>query len=249
MPTNPARRQQHAAPWIAGHARLVEFLGLVLGPDYEVALHDLGLPDRSIVAIANGHVSGRTLGAPLSSLALQAIVNHSRETPDSRLNYAGIAAGRLLRSSTFFITDESGTQVGLLCINFDDSRYRELSDRILKLRHPDIFVDSNFAYDDGIGTVTAAPDAARVQPLSESLSAPTEALLRRTLAAFAGPGERLTRTKRNQAIRELHDRGFFRIKGAVRDAARALSCSQATLYRHLARIEDGDFPEQRIATQ
>ncbi len=243
MPTNPTRRQPHAAPWIAGHARLVEFLGLVLGPDYEVALHDLGLPDRSIIAIANGHVSGRAPGAPLSSLALQAIVNHSRETPDSRLNYAGIAAGRLLRSSTFFITDESGTQVGLLCINFDDSRYRELSDRILKLRHPDIFVDSNFAYDDGIGTVAAAPDAALAQPLSESLSAPTEALLRRTLAAFANPGERLARNKRNQAIRELHDRGFFRIKGAVREAAKALSCSQATLYRHLARIEDGGFPE------
>ncbi len=235
---NDTPRPRRAAAWFAGHARLVEFLGLVLGPDYEVALHDLGLPDRSIVAIANGHVSGRTLGAPLSSLALQAIVNHSRETPDSRLNYAGIAAGRLLRSSTFFVRDEGGTRVGLLCINFDDSRYRELSDRILKLRHPDIFVDSNFAYDDGTGEVRTAPDETQAQPLSESLSAPTAALLRRTLAAFARPGERLSRAKRNQAIRELHDRGFFRIKGAVRDAAAALSCSQATLYRHLARIDE-----------
>ena len=40
------------------YARLTDFLGRALGPDYEVALHDLTDTNRSLIAIANGHISG-----------------------------------------------------------------------------------------------------------------------------------------------------------------------------------------------
>ena len=36
------------------YVKLTEFLGAALGPDYEVALHDLTDKNRSIIAIANG---------------------------------------------------------------------------------------------------------------------------------------------------------------------------------------------------
>ena len=39
------------------YVKLTEFLGFALGPDYEVALHDLTDKNRSIIAIANGHVA------------------------------------------------------------------------------------------------------------------------------------------------------------------------------------------------
>ncbi|MCI8884947.1 MAG: hypothetical protein HFG87_03075, partial [Dorea sp.] len=38
---------------------VVEFLGKTLGPDYEVVLQDLNPEHQAIVAIANGHISGR----------------------------------------------------------------------------------------------------------------------------------------------------------------------------------------------
>ena len=41
------------------YIKLTEFLGKALGPDYEVALHDLTRKDRSIIAIANNYISGR----------------------------------------------------------------------------------------------------------------------------------------------------------------------------------------------
>ena len=40
------------------YCELVGFLGKVLGQDYEVVLHDLSNMDNSVVAVANGHVSG-----------------------------------------------------------------------------------------------------------------------------------------------------------------------------------------------
>lgn len=86
------------------YVKLTEFLGAALGPDYEVALHDLTDKNRSIIAIANGYISGREIGAPLTNMALSVLKDESYEWQDYRLHYSGVsAAGNALRSSTMFI--------------------------------------------------------------------------------------------------------------------------------------------------
>lgn len=226
------------APWMRGYMKLTEFLGAMLGPDYEVVLHDLTDPERSIIAIANGHVSGRTIGAPLTSVALQSIVNHSYETGDYRLNYAGIAGTKLLRSSTFGVKDEHGQLVGLLCINFDDSRYRELADRILKLRHPDIFVETNFAYDEKRAAVQGTPPG-ESESFHNSLPEMTDDVLDEVLAARP-VADRLGHRDKRALVAELEAKGIFRLKGAVKQVADRLGCSQTTIYRHLHRLNGDD---------
>ena len=53
---------------------LVEYLGATLGPDYEVVLHEI-LPETSrVAAIANGTISGRSVGAPITNAALRMIM-------------------------------------------------------------------------------------------------------------------------------------------------------------------------------
>ena len=123
---------------------LVEYLGATLGPDYEVVLHEI-LPETSrVAAIANGTISGRSVGAPITNAALRMIMQKQYETSDYNLNYTGqLANGKTIRSSTMFIKD-GGKLVGLLCINFDDSRFHEISDAILKLIHPDDFVHHHY---------------------------------------------------------------------------------------------------------
>ena len=129
-------------------ARLTEFLGRILGPYYEIALHDLQDPQHSLVAIANSHVSGRAIGAPLTEAALKFLQDDSLTASDCRLNYTGFTAGgKTLRSSTFLIR-EQGQPAGMLCINFDDSKFKAVSESVLKLCHPDAFVDSNFKFDE-----------------------------------------------------------------------------------------------------
>ena len=66
------------------YIKLTEFLGKALGPDYEVALHDLTRKDRSIIAIANNYISGREVGAPLTNMALSSLRDKSYERISSR---------------------------------------------------------------------------------------------------------------------------------------------------------------------
>lgn len=114
------------------YTRLVEFLGHVLGPDYEIILHEI-LPEQSrVAAIANGGISGRDVGAPITNAALRMIMQKQYESNNYIINYTGqLSNGKTLRSSTMFIKD-GGKLVGLLCVNFDDSRFHEVSDTILR---------------------------------------------------------------------------------------------------------------------
>ena len=77
-------------PLLQQYIKLTEFLGLALGPDYEVALHDLANKDHSIIAIANSHISGRKLGAPLTNMALSILRDKSYERMDYHLHYYSI---------------------------------------------------------------------------------------------------------------------------------------------------------------
>lgn len=43
---------------------------------------------------------------------------------------------KILRSSTIYIKD-MGRLVGLLCLTFDDSKFKDISDAIMSLCHPD----------------------------------------------------------------------------------------------------------------
>lgn len=126
------------------YTRLVEFLGHVLGPDYEIILHEI-LPEQSrVAAIANGGISGRDVGAPITNAALRMIMQKQYESNNYIINYTGqLSNGKTLRSSTMFIKD-GGKLVGLLCVNFDDSRFHEVSDTILRLVHPDDFVHRHY---------------------------------------------------------------------------------------------------------
>ena len=77
---------------------------------------------------------------------MQIIAERAYETQDWKLNYRGVSAkGRILRCSTLFIKDERGALVGLLCINFDDSHFRELSERVFALCHPDDYAARNIS--------------------------------------------------------------------------------------------------------
>ena len=81
------------------YIKLTEFLGKALGPDYEVALHDLTRKDRSIIAIANNYISGREVGAPLTNMALSSLRDKSYEHTDYHLHYYSINVnGKDLRS-------------------------------------------------------------------------------------------------------------------------------------------------------
>ena len=237
---------------IRQYLKLTEFLGRTLGPDYEVVLHDLE-DKNSIVAIANGHVSGRGLDSRLASpLLTQLESDRSYETRDYKVNYGGVAVGRkILRTSSFYIKDEQGRLVGLLCINFDDQRFQKISNQILKLCHPDSFVDNNFIYNAEKAEMENVPVTGEAEGVPEAAGlfqdnnpeAAGEMICQLLKECGLGSAP-LSRRERIAAVERLQERGVFLLKGAVKQAARHLNCSQATIYRYLERVRQDMEPTE-----
>jgi predicted transcriptional regulator YheO len=113
---------------------MMDFLAALLGPRSEIVLHDISDLSRSVVALTNGHVSGRSVGAPATDLVLKVLRNHEHADVEYLANYlAESAAGVRFRSSTFFIRDADGAVIGLLCINIDDSALVQARDALALL--------------------------------------------------------------------------------------------------------------------
>lgn len=222
-------------PLLSHYIRLTEFLGRVLGPDYEVALHDLTNKDHSIIAIANNHISGREVGAPLTNVALKVLKDQSYDRMEYMLHYPGVSAsGKALRSSTFFIKDGEEL-VGMLCVNFDDSRYEAVIQQVLQLCHRDSMVETSFQFDAGQRT-HARQDAPSTERFHNSIREVAGDAVARELKRMDLTADQLDADERLGIVAALEPQGIFLLKGAVKEVADALGCSQATIYRYLAQV-------------
>ena len=101
--------------------RIVKALAVHYGDTCEIVLHDLtsGDLDHTIIAIENGHISGRRIGDGPSKIALEAF-RDAKETHVDKLAYlTKTRDGKILKSSTVFLRDEKGKPIGILGINSD----------------------------------------------------------------------------------------------------------------------------------
>lgn len=209
--------------------RLVKFLGEILGDAHEIVLQDVRPDKMQIVAIANGHVSGRSVGAPMTDLSLQICADESWKTNDYECNYTGVTKdGKLLKSSTFFIKEDDKL-VGMLCINQDTSRYKALSEEILRMggvELPIALAEKSIE--------TAAP---KIENFSESISEMTDRAIRDTLGPENHiPLNRLKQSERMKIVENLNNSGVFIMRGAVSEIAGQLECSEASIYRYLSKV-------------
>lgn len=214
---------------MAQYVPLVEFLGKALGPDYEIALHDLsaGKHSYSIVAIANGFNTGRAVGSPITGKALEFITNKVYENEDYQVNYTGrISSSVVTRSSTMFIKDDNDKLVGMLCINYNTARLSEAVGRVLELLQlPPV-----------IKNVRTDDEEEHVQdPAAEYFISSIENLIS-SMVNVSTPRERLTQEEKIDIVRNLNHKGIFQIKGAVSEVAAQLCTSEASIYRYLGKI-------------
>lgn len=219
---------------------LVEFLGKALGPDFEIVLQDLTDNNNAIIAIANEHISGRTVGSPLTNTALQMLSSKFYKKNDYLCNYEGITEqGHTLRSSTMFIKNETGTPIGLLCINFDDSRYEELVKNLHSLIHPVNFHSNGFGLEQTM-TLSENADTGSYTHVAENFPMDISTLMQKifddTTASLDTPANRLNQSERKEVMVKLNEQGLFQLKGAISFVAKKFSCSTATIYRYLSEI-------------
>lgn len=99
------------------------------GSGVEIVLHDTRNPIKSIVALQNP-ISGRQLGHPNTNFGVQLIKDYSAVNMrgTSYISYPlTLKDGRAVKSTTIPIFDERYGLIGLICINIDISRIKDMN--------------------------------------------------------------------------------------------------------------------------
>jgi len=199
---------------------VVDGLGQTFGARCEVVLHDLRNPHRSIIKISNGHVTGRSVGSPITDYGLKLLT--SEKDDNLFLNYSTTANdGRQLKSSSFLFRDEKNKPFSALCINFDVTDILNLNKVI-----EDIFeiADENLA---------VAPIETFQSDISSMLTTAIDKIVKTTGKSVPA----MKREDRKKIVAELHAQGFFGIKGAVNTLSEKLGISKFTVYNYLNTIK------------
>ena len=206
---------------------LVRFMGEICGKNYEIILHDVSTPERSVIAACNSHLSGRRVGDPMTELAKDLIRTGAYLEHDFVANYEGrTRGGKRFVSSTYFIK-EKGELVGLICVNHDVEDFFALSEHLNNLVQ---------AFSLPVGGTCPTT---YTENLDDSISGLSSSLIHSTVLNYHVPMEAMHSADKLEVVRILESQGVFATKGSVGQVARELHISEPTVYRYLQKIRNG----------
>ncbi len=196
--------------------RIVKALAVHYGDTCEIVLHDLtsGDLDHTIIAIENGHISGRRIGDGPSKIALEAF-RDAEETHVDKLAYlTKTRDGKILKSSTVFLRDEKGKPIGILGINSD--------------------ITLTVAMENVIHTYNASLlDSREPEPISTNVADLLDSLIDQSIRMIGKPASLMDKSEKIRAIRYLNDSGAFLITKSGPKVCQIFGISKYTLYSYL----------------
>jgi len=203
--------------------QLAKALSAQFGPNCEVVIHDLQSndPDSSIVAIENGHVSGRKVGDGPSHVVLEALSNGG--DVEDRLSYlTKTADGKTLKSTTVYIRDDQQSPIGIFSINYDITLMLAMEENLRQF------------------TATAAkgpedPPEAITQNVSDLL----DELIEQSVKQVGKPAALMTKEEKVKAIGFLNDTGAFLITKSGSKVCKYFGISKYTLYSYIEEAKNG----------
>ena len=216
---------------------VVRGLAKILGKDYEVNLHDVSIPERSLVLCENGYVTGRSEGGPMTDFGLLMLQSEEYQSREGVFNYlAKNNRGELIKCSCIFIRDENDKIIGFLCINYDLKKAvaaQELIEGLLRVEMS------------GAGVEPAEEPGERFpEPVRESFAQDIDEVVGDSLAQvkrrIGKPFKYLTKPEKKEVVRELHDKGFFLLKGSVDILAAEMGNTKFTIYSYIREIQKKD---------
>ena len=202
--------------------QIMKLIAAEFGPKCEVVLHDWSKPyDKTIVAIENGHVSGRHVGDGGSNLGLEVM----RGTSDgsNQLNYiTQTQDGRLLRSSSLYLDDKEGKKIGALCINYDVTELVETQRKIGQLT---------------LFPVYSPNESQETKELfTKDVGEILDFLLNESKRIVGKKPEDMTKDEKKQVIHYLDKKGALLITKAGPRICEFLNISKYTLYAYLEEL-------------
>lgn len=216
---------------------IVTFLGRFIGKNTEIVLHDTTVVDHSIVAIVNGHISGRKLGSSLNGAGLSYIRNKIYQDKDELLNYKGFSKdGKELICYTRFIKDAAGRLLGMLCVNIDKNQEQAVLKQL-----SDIFGFDESPNTGGFQLRSSGRGGELKEHFPENVHETVELVFHEILDELGLPAGRLTYMEKLAVMKKFEENGVFLFKGAIPEVAKQLAISEATAYRYLSKIERGEI--------
>lgn len=185
------------------------------GSGCEVVVHDLSRhPDHTIVAIENGHVSGRKVGDGASSVVIEQMQNRDPEPKDHLCYLTKTPDGKILKSSTVYIQNSKGKVSAILAINYDISRL--------------LIVEG--AIHDLISTGEASQtEPEKIVNINDML----EDLIQQSVALVGKPVALMNKDDKVKAIQFLNQNGAFLVTKSGDKVAKYFGISKYTLYSYI----------------
>jgi predicted transcriptional regulator YheO len=186
------------------------------GKQCEVVLHDYQKDfSSSIVAIANGQLTGRSIGKGGTKIGLRIMQGDQKE--DGLFHYTTqTKQGKLLHSSTMYLKNDAGEVIGSLCINYDMTDLMNLKSAINHV----------------MGPMDVAPE-----PYNPIVFSDVEdmliALIKESIDQIGVPVSIMTRAQKREGIQYLNQRGAFKIKNSTNIVAEYYNISRFTVYNYL----------------
>ena len=184
---------------------LVKFMGEICGKNYEIILHDVSTPERSVIAACNEHLSGRRVGDPMTELAKELLRTGAYKEHDYVANYEGrTRGGKRFVSSTYFIK-EKGQLVGLICVNHDVEDILVLSEHLSNLLH-------------SFSLPQEEESSAYTEDLDDSIPELSSNLIHSTILGYGIPSNAMHTADKLEILRSLEAQGVFQTKGSLSEA-------------------------------
>ncbi|OCX43241.1 DNA-binding protein [Campylobacter ornithocola] len=212
--------------------KLTQFLGQVLGDQYEIVFHVISDEGSYIAAIANNHISGRTINSPLTSFASELVQEKEYLNKDFLCDYkAKVGKSKIVTGSTFFIKNKNKI-VGILCINHDTTELRNAISKIIELEKINDFSDLLDVHNQNN---VKLHNMSNIETLSHSIE---DILAENIDLKYLNSGYSLSTEQKDEIIKKLHSKGIFNIKGSIPIVAKSLNISEPSVYRYLQKLKN-----------
>lgn len=199
--------------------RIAQGFSLAGGPTCEALVQDISDEGCVVLAIYNGHVSGRRVGSTLSIYGSDtSIEDEGAGEPfdpftDTNCDEARTADGRRIKSSTWLVRGEG--YVLALGVNVDVTEISRAAEILTGLAA----VGGSLRDRLMVGEAKVADDA--------------DSLMEECLSQLGKPAEALSKMERIELVRLLSARGFFDYQRSAPALAVRLGVSKSTIYNYL----------------
>ena len=185
------------------------------GSDCEVVIHDLSQnPEHSIVAIVNGHVSGRKVGDGASNVVMEQLQSNDPEPKDHLCYLMKTPDGKILKSSTVYIRNSKGKVSAIMAINYDISKMLMIEGAIKSL--------------------ISTPESPQEEPEKiVNINDLLDDLIQQSVALVGKPVALMNKDDKVKAIQFLSQNGAFLVTKSSDKIAKYFGISKYTLYSYI----------------